>query len=98
MPRETATIGWILLLGPYYYPHLICACLLITSSLPLYDENSYALGVVTKTYLDELFTRDDPTSEATRAEMKAKGPEWCQYCDFAGSLDDAFHLWDAVSP
>lgn len=51
-----------------------------------------------KTYLDELFTRDDPTSEATRAEMKAKGPEWCQYCDFAGSLDDAFHLWDAVSP
>lgn len=50
-----------------------------------------------KTYLDELFTRDDPTSETTRAEMKAKGPEWCQYCDFAGSLDDAFRLWDAVS-
>ncbi|KAA6408456.1 MAG: hypothetical protein FRX48_07538 [Lasallia pustulata] len=64
--------------------------------LPFYDENSYALGVVVKTYLDELFTRDDPTSETTRAEMKAKGPEWCQYCDFAGSLDDAFDLWDAV--
>lgn len=75
----------------------LLARLLTTSSLPFYDGNSYALGVVMKTYLDELFTRDDPTSETTRAEMKAKGPEWCQYCDFAGSLDDAFRLWDAVS-
>jgi hypothetical protein len=30
--------------------------------------------------------------------VKAKGEEWFQYSeDFAGSLDIAFRLWDAVS-
>lgn len=49
------------------------------------------------TYLDELCTRDDPTLETTRSEMKVKSQSWIEYSDFPGSLDDALHLWDAVS-
>lgn len=67
------------------------------SSLPLYEERSCALGVITMTYLDELCTRDDPTSEATRAEMKIKSQGWVEYCDFPASLNDSFRLWDSVS-
>lgn len=48
------------------------------------------------TYLDELCTRDDPTSEDTREEMKIKGQGWVEHCNFSSSLDDAFHLWDSV--
>lgn len=67
------------------------------SSLPLYEERSCALGVITMTYLDELCTRDDPTSESTRAEMKVKSQGWVEYCDFPASLNDSFRLWDSVS-
>ena len=59
--------------------------------------NSCALGIAVKTYLDELNTRDDPTSEQIRAEMRGKGQEWFPYSEFSNSLDDAFKLWDAVS-
>ena len=66
--------------------------------LPFYNINSCALGIACKTYLDELSTREDPTSESARAEMKEKGQGWVVNSDFAGSLEDAFKLWDAVSP
>ena len=69
---------------------------LMRGSLPFYIENSCALGIAVKTYLDELCTREDPTSESTRAEMKGKGQGWIEYSDFSGSLEDAFRLWDAV--
>lgn len=65
--------------------------------LPLYEEHSCAMGVGVMTYLDELSTREEPTSELTREEMKIKGQSWVQYSDFRGSLDDAFRLWDSVS-
>ena len=69
---------------------------LTVDSLPFYNVNSCALGIAVKTYLDELNTRDDPTSEETRAEMRDKGREWFSYSDFSPSLDDAFKLWDVV--
>lgn len=65
--------------------------------LPFYTEHSCALGVVMMTYLDELCTREDPTSEVTREEMKIRTEGWFEYCDFAASQKDAFHLWNAVS-
>lgn len=75
----------------------LSSCTLTFFSLPLYDEHSCALGVATMTYLDELCTREDPTSVTTRDEMKIKSQSWVEHCDFPGSLDDAFHLWDSVS-
>lgn len=49
------------------------------------------------TYLDELCTGEDPTSEATREEMKVRSQGWAIYCDFNASQQRAFELWDAVS-
>lgn len=71
--------------------------ILLFSSLPLYDEHSCALGIVTKTYLDELSTCENPTSEDTRGVMKEKCQSWVEYCYLLKSLDDSFQLWDAVS-
>ncbi|KAI4163464.1 MAG: hypothetical protein LQ342_002971 [Letrouitia transgressa] len=68
----------------------------ISLGLPFYTEHSCALGVVMMTYLDELCTREDPTSEVTREEMKIRTEGWFEYCDFAASQKDAFHLWNAV--
>ena len=48
------------------------------------------------TYLDELCTREDPTSESTREEMKSRGQGWAVYCDFKASQQQALQLWDAV--
>lgn len=64
--------------------------------LPFYAPNTCGLGIVVKTYLDELSARPDPTAEDTRVEMKMRGQTWVVYSDFAGSLEDAFNLWDAV--
>ena len=66
-------------------------------SLPFYEDISCALGIVVKTYLDELHTLDDPTSEASRAEMKMRGAGWLAHADFEHSFNDALQLWDAVS-
>ena len=35
--------------------------------------------------------------ESVREEVKVKSQGWIPHSDIAGSLDDAFHLWDAVS-
>lgn len=83
---------------PRSIPHVSCAHSNSTQyRLPLYEERSCALGVITMTYLNELCTRDDPTSESTRAEMKIKSQGWVEYCDFPASLNDSFRLWDSVS-
>lgn len=71
--------------------------LLILSSLPLYDEYSCSLGIVTKTYLDELCVHEDPTAADVRAEMRIKCQIWVQHSDLPESLNDAFRLWDAAS-
>lgn len=73
---------------------------LIFLSLPFYDEVSCSAGVLTMNYLDDLAKFENPTSEETRKEVRERGdrPEsWVPHGDFKGSLDDAFHLWDAVS-
>ncbi|KAL8930589.1 MAG: hypothetical protein Q9208_000459 [Pyrenodesmia sp. 3 TL-2023] len=68
----------------------------IALTLPLFEEDSCALGVVTLTYLDEFSMRPDPTSEATRAEMKERAQGWVEHCDFDLSQQHAFQLWDVV--
>ena len=51
-----------------------------------------------KSYLDELAMNPDPTAEETKEHAKAKGPdEWFPHSvDFAGDLQIAWKLWDAV--
>ncbi|CAO1599130.1 hypothetical protein XANCAGTX0491_002873 [Xanthoria calcicola] len=68
----------------------------IALMLPLFEEDSCALGVVMLHYLDELFVREDPTSDATREEMTSKGQGWVIHSDFKASQQLAFGLWDAV--
>lgn len=48
-------------------------------------------------YLDELFVREDPTSETTREEMTSKSQGWVVHSDFKASRELAYRLWDAVS-
>ena len=55
------------------------------------------MGILFKSYLDELSKMDEPTSEATRAEVKDKAQSWLKHGDFRGSFDDSLRLWDAVS-
>ena len=71
--------------------------MLIFFSLPLYDEHTCALGVVTMNYLDELSIHDDPKSEATRKEAEIKTQGLVEYCNLPASLNDMFLIWDAVS-
>ncbi|KAI4261954.1 MAG: hypothetical protein L6R42_002863 [Xanthoria sp. 1 TBL-2021] len=70
--------------------------LLIRVRLPLFDEDSCALGVIILHYLDELFVREDPTSETTREEMTSRGQGWVIHSDFKASQQLAYQLWDAV--
>ncbi|KAL1953984.1 hypothetical protein VTO42DRAFT_1870 [Malbranchea cinnamomea] len=69
----------------------------LSLSLPFIDDHDCGLGIAVRTYLDDLPQQSEPTSPAVRAEVKAKGKEWFQHSiDFAGNLDMAFRLWDAV--
>ncbi|KAL8768917.1 MAG: hypothetical protein Q9209_004972 [Squamulea sp. 1 TL-2023] len=68
----------------------------IALTLPLFDEDSCALGVIMLHYLDELFVREDPTSETTRDEITTRSQGWVVYSDFKASQQLAFRLWDAV--
>ncbi|KAL8735967.1 MAG: hypothetical protein Q9166_000529 [cf. Caloplaca sp. 2 TL-2023] len=68
----------------------------ITLTLPLFEEDSCALGVIMLNYLDELFTREDPTSETTREEISGRGQGWVIHGDFKASQQLAFQLWNAV--
>ncbi|KAL8842147.1 MAG: hypothetical protein Q9176_002840 [Flavoplaca citrina] len=68
----------------------------IALQLPLFDEDSCALGVMMLHYLDELFVREDPTSETTREEMTSKSQGWVVHSDFKASRELAYRLWDAV--
>ncbi|KAI9860754.1 MAG: hypothetical protein M1813_005677 [Trichoglossum hirsutum] len=66
--------------------------------LPFLDDNDCGLGIAMKSYLDELAMNPDPTSEETKSQAKAKGPgEWFPHSvDFAGDLQIAWKLWDAI--
>lgn len=70
---------------------------LTSYSLPLFEQHSCALGVLTMHYLDHLCENETPTAVGIRQEVKAKGQTWIRDSDFSRSLDDAFHIWDAVS-
>jgi hypothetical protein len=67
------------------------------SSLPFHEDISCALGIIVKTYLNELQGLEDPTSEACREEIKFKCQGWLAHADFQKSFADAMRLWDAVS-
>ncbi|KAH0547560.1 hypothetical protein FGG08_000285 [Glutinoglossum americanum] len=66
--------------------------------LPFLDDNDCGLGIAMKSYLDELAMNPDPTSEETKSQAKIKGPEeWFPHSvDFAGDLQIAWKLWDAI--
>ncbi|MCJ1403727.1 hypothetical protein MMC11_006950 [Xylographa trunciseda] len=68
----------------------------ISLSLPFYEDTSCAVGILFKSYLDELSKMGDPTSESTRTEVKDKAQSWLKHGDFRGSFEDSLHLWDAV--
>ncbi|GAB7354163.1 hypothetical protein MBLNU459_g4718t2 [Dothideomycetes sp. NU459] len=70
----------------------------VSLSLPFLRDVDCALGIAVKSYLDELAAQDQPTSAGARASVKAKGKgEWFPHAvDFAGDLEKAFTLWDAV--
>ncbi|KAL8683777.1 MAG: hypothetical protein Q9186_000263 [Xanthomendoza sp. 1 TL-2023] len=68
----------------------------IALTLPLFEEDSCALGVLMLNYLDELFIREDPTAEATREECTARSQGWFQHTDVEASQQCAYQLWDAV--
>ena len=69
----------------------------LSIELPFVDEKDCALGIAVRTYFDELTAQSDPTSSASRAAVKSKGKNWFQHCmNFAGNIDAAFRLWDAV--
>ena len=67
------------------------------NSLPFYEDTSCAVGILFKSYLDELSKMGEPTALATRTEVKDKAQSWLKHGDFRGSFNDSIRLWDAVS-
>ncbi|OAL71144.1 hypothetical protein A7D00_4807 [Trichophyton violaceum] len=69
----------------------------LSLSLPFIDDNDCGLAIAVRTYLDDLPQEPEPTTEAIREEVRAKGKEWFQHShSFSENLDMSFHLWDAV--
>ncbi|MCJ1288797.1 hypothetical protein MMC34_000326 [Xylographa carneopallida] len=68
----------------------------ISLSLPFYEDTSCAVGILFKSYLDELSKMGEPTALATRTEVKDKAQSWLKHGDFRGSFNDSIRLWDAV--
>ena len=65
--------------------------------MPFIDDNDCGLGIAVRTYLDDLTNYDDMPMEEAVEKVKAKGRTWFQHGhSFAGNLDKAFKLWDAV--
>ncbi|KAF4553819.1 putative temperature dependent protein affecting M2 dsRNA replication [Elsinoe fawcettii] len=67
-------------------------------SLPYLQDNDCGLGIAVKHYLDELSAAEDPTAKEARETVKDKGrTSWFPHVvDYAGSLEYAFSLWDAI--
>ncbi|EZF76031.1 hypothetical protein H105_02563 [Trichophyton soudanense CBS 452.61] len=69
----------------------------LSLSLPFIDDNDCGLAIAVRTYLDDLPQEPEPTTEAIREEVRAKGKEWFQHShSFSENLDMSFQLWDAV--
>ncbi|KAL8951879.1 MAG: hypothetical protein Q9222_002185 [Ikaeria aurantiellina] len=75
----------------------------IAIQLPFFDEESCALGILMLTYLDQLHERDDPTSQATREEMKHALRLWdavfhgVGLAKAAGEQVNDFEMWAEVN-
>lgn len=72
---------------------------LTPSRLPFLLPNNCALSIAVKSYLDELLSNDaDPTSPQTKTRVldTASTRYFPQSIDFAGDLNTAFELWDAI--
>ena len=73
--------------------------LLTYQSLPLADDNGCGLGVLTKTYFDQISQPDgDGSFEDHVSAAKKQVSEWFRnVVSFNKNLENAFKLWDAVS-
>ena len=60
--------------------------------------NNCALSIAVKSYLDELYTDEDPTAAATKERVRetAASRYFPQALDLVGDLNTAGNLWDAV--
>ncbi|KAJ9627851.1 hypothetical protein H2203_003069 [Taxawa tesnikishii (nom. ined.)] len=67
-------------------------------SLPFLKDNDCALGVAVKSYLEEIASHADPTSQNAHNVVLNKGQsEWFPHSiNFPANLNRAFQLWDAV--
>jgi hypothetical protein len=69
-----------------------------TVRLPFIDEPNACLGIAAKTYLDELCSEAEPTSEASKMKhMDNLRNMIPQAVDVIGDLELGFKVWDGVS-
>lgn len=67
-------------------------------SLPFLVDNDCALGLAVNAYLDEIASHPNPPSPETKKNVKVRGAQelFIYSKDYAGDIDRAFYLWDAV--
>ena len=71
------------------------AHLLTSARLPFRDDFSAGLGVLTKTYLDELGLLEKPMEETQKGSAMHRVENWLIHTDVTGSFKRAGELWDA---
>ena len=64
--------------------------------LPFQENYSAGLGVIAKTYFDELARSETPTDKATQQGIVEQAEGWFFHIDVSNSLNDACQLWKAV--
>lgn len=66
--------------------------------LPFLLPNNCALSIAVKSYLDELYTDNDPTATETKERVRetAATRYFPQALDLVGDLQMANELWDAI--
>lgn len=71
---------------------------MLTFRLPFIDEPNSCLGIAAKTYLDELCSENEPTSDDVKSKHMEKLREMIpQAVDIIGDLELGFRVWDGVS-
>ena len=69
---------------------------LMQSRLPFREDFSAGLGILTKTYLDELGGVPRPIEAAQRQAVMDRAEGWLIHTDVAGSFKLTCELWDAL--
>ena len=64
--------------------------------LPFRDDFSSGLGILTKTYLDELGGAEKPLGAAQQRAVMGRAEDWLIHTDVSGSFKLTCELWDAV--